>query len=257
MFFVSLVVADPAWCETKRLALLVSNHSGGEGLAQLRYAERDATRLQEVLQEVGGFSSDDVVLLRDEESPDFLQALADLERRSQTYQAQGFETVLLVYYSGHAENGMLRMGESKMPMGLLRIHLENSNAQVRLAFIDSCGAGAISEKGGRKAPPFLFHVDDKLQARGQVIIASSSSDEVSQESDEVQGSFFTHYLVSGMRGDADENKNGKVTLDEAYRYAYRRTVAATSNTRSGAQHPTYDYHIKGAGDVVLTQFSLG
>ena len=56
-----------------------------------------------------------------------------------------------------------------------------------------------------------------------------------------------------MRGDADRDHDGRVTLDEAYAYAYGRTVAATAATRAGAQHPTYAFDLKGAGDVVLTQ----
>jgi len=250
------VVPATSWSKTKRVALLVANHDGGDGLPKLRYAERDAKRMQEVLQDMGGFDDADIVRVVDEESTDFMQALAELEQKSRRYQAQGFDTVLVVYYSGHAENGVLRMGQSKMPMSLLRTQLDNSQADVRLALVDSCGAGAITrDKGGKKAPPFLIHVDDNLGAKGQVIIASSSADEVSQESDDIQGSFFTHYMVSGLRGDADDNQDGNVTLDEAYTYAYGRTVAATSGSRSGAQHPTYDYRIQGAGDVVLTRSS--
>jgi hypothetical protein len=125
---------------------------------------------------------------------------------------------------------------------------------VRLAFIDSCGAGQMTrEKGGSLAPPFVVAVDEALAARGQVVITSSSSDEASQESDDIQGSFFTHYLATGLRGDADRNGDGKVVLDEAYGYAYGRTVAATAMTRSGAQHPMYEYDLRGAGDVVLTE----
>ena len=51
-------------------------------------------------------------------------------------------------------------------------------------------------------------------------------------------------------------RDGRVTLDEAYSYAYGRTVAATAATRSGAQHPTYDYDLHGAGEVVLNGMSL-
>ena len=80
---------------------------------------------------------------------------------------------------------------------------------------------------------------------------------MSQESDEIQGSFFTHHLTTGLRGDADQNRDGRVTLDEAYTYAYARTVAATAATRGGAQHPTYEYDLRGAGDVVLSRPSSG
>ena len=67
-------------------------------------------------------------------------------------------------------------------------------------------------------------------------LTSSSAEETAQESDRLKGSFFTHYLVSGMRGAADVSRDGKVTLNEAYQFAFHETLAQTVDTRSGAQH---------------------
>lgn len=242
---------------TQRFALVVANHDGGSGLPRLRYAERDGARLADVLTELGGFSRADILSVTDGDSAAVLNTLDEVERRVDEARAAGDDVVFLFYYSGHAQNGTLRLGGSLLDMSTLKQRLEASSADVRLAFIDSCGAGAITrEKGGSLAPPFVVSVaaaaGEGLSARGQVIITSSSADEVSQESDDIQGSFFTHYLASGLRGDADRNGDGRVTLDEAYGYAYGRTVAATATTRAGAQHPTYAYDLQGAGDVTLT-----
>ncbi|MEO1232382.1 MAG: hypothetical protein AAFZ18_26140, partial [Myxococcota bacterium] len=43
-----------------------------------------------------------------------------------------------------------------------------------------------------------------------------------------------------------------VTLDEAYRYVYGRTVESTLATGAGVQHPTYKYELSGQGAVILT-----
>ena len=75
-----------------------------------------------------------------------------------------------------------------------------------------------------------------------VLIASSSADEESQESDDIGASFFTHYLASGLLGDADSSGDGKVTLAEAYTYAYARTVGETAETRAGAQRRSTHAH---------------
>ena len=48
------------------------------------------------------------------------------------------------------------------------------------------------------------------------------------------------------------NGDGKITLAEAYNYAYGQTLARTEATRSGAQHPSYDFQLAGTGDLVLT-----
>src|SRR5262249_46496784 len=56
----------------------------------------------------------------------------------------------------------------------------------------------------------------------------------------------------GLVGGADRSGDGRVTLFEAYAYAYERTVADTADSAAGAQHPTFSYDLAGNGDLVLT-----
>lgn len=254
LVLVGVTAPAEARAATQRFALLIAAHDGGEGLPHLRYAARDATRLADVLVDVGGFHRADILSVVDGDADVVLDLFDELERRVKDAKAKGDEVVVVAYYSGHAQSGALRLGTTTLQMSTMKAKLEASSADVRMAFLDSCGAGEMTrEKGATLAAPFVVKVDEELSAKGQVIIASSSADEVSQESDDIQGSFFTHYLASGLRGDADRDKDGRVTLDEAYAYAYGRTVAATATTRAGAQHPTYAFDLKGAGDVVITQ----
>jgi hypothetical protein len=68
----------------------------------------------------------------------------------------------------------------------------------------------------------------------------------------LKGSFFTAALVSGLLGAADADGDGKVTLREAYGYAYVATLRASSKSLAGTQHPTFQYEFRGQGDLVLT-----
>ena len=247
--------ALPGKAETRRVGFMISNHHGGGSLPELRYAKRDAERLTDVLIQSSAFDRNDIVSMVDAEADDVRFSLDRLDETIKTHQAAGEQVLLLLYYSGHSANGVLRMGETQFSMTELKDRIDNSAADIKLVFVDSCGAGAMTrEKGGQLAPPFLISVDDTLEASGQVIITSSSATEASQESDEIQGSFFTHYLTTGLRGAADENQDRRVTLDEVYTYAYARTVASTANTRSGVQHPTYAFDLSGSGDIVLARF---
>ena len=45
---------------------------------------------------------------------------------------------------------------------------------------------------------------------------------------------------------------GKITLNEAYQYAYNETLAKTEKTMKGAQHPSYDINLTGSGELVMT-----
>lgn len=87
---------------------------------------------------------------------------------------------------------------------------------------------------------------------GEAVITSSSASEVSQESDQIGGSFFSHHLISGLRGAADISRDGKVTLGEAYQFAFNETLAGTEKTVAGTQHPAYEMAVSGTGEVVLT-----
>ena len=254
----ALLAALPALAEERRFALVIGDAKGGAGTRPLRYAERDARRMHAILTRLGGVQADDVRLLTGASAGDVRAALADLSARARQAKERGDETVLLVYYSGHAKDGDLRLGDSRMPLGELREALRGAPADVRIGLLDSCQSGAITRgKGIRTVPAFDVQQAQMASTRpkGLVLIASSSADEESQESDEIGASFFTHYLASGLLGDADASGDGKVTLAEAYAYAYSRTVGQTAESRAGAQHPVYLYDLGGAGDVVLTELA--
>ena len=74
--------------------------------------------------------------------------------------------------------------------------------------------------------------DQSIDVRGHAILTASAEDEAAQESDRIGGSFFTHYLVSGLRGAADSSADGRVTLTEAYRFAFDETLARTGTTKA-------------------------
>jgi uncharacterized caspase-like protein len=252
----ALLAALPALGGERRFALVIGDAKGGAGTRPLRYAERDAARIHGILTRLGGVREEDARLLTGASADEVRVALADLGSRAELAKSAGDETVLIVYYSGHAKDGDLRLGDTRMPLADLREALRSSPADVRIGLLDSCQSGVITRsKGVRPAP--AFEVQSSTRPHGLVLIASSSADEESQESDELSASFFTHYLASGLLGDADASGDGKVTLAEAYAYAYSRTVGGTAETRAGAQHPVYLYDLGGAGDVVLTELSPG
>jgi 8-oxo-dGTP pyrophosphatase MutT (NUDIX family) len=76
--------------------------------------------------------------------------------------------------------------------------------------------------------------------------------ESSQESDRIGASFFTWHLVAGLRGAADEDGDGLVTLSEAYGYTFRETRRSTEDALAGPQHPNYALDLAGQGDFVMT-----
>src|SRR5207248_9156736 len=121
----ALLAALPALAGERRFALVVGDPRGGAGTRPLRYADRDAKRMYGILTRLGGVSESDALLLTAASADEVRAALAQISVKTQAAHAAGDETVLLVYYSGHAKDGELRLGDPRMPLTELRDALRN------------------------------------------------------------------------------------------------------------------------------------
>jgi hypothetical protein len=234
-------------------ALVVGSNRGGPGQADLRFAEDDARRFAEVLVEMGGYSADSVRLLTAPGRDELLAALARVREELTAQAERGDSSVFTFFYSGHARASALSLGPDELALPELRKELLSLPATVTVAILDACQTGAISQiKGAQPAADFSVNSVFDLNAAGAAIMASSTASELSQESDRLRSSYFTHHLLSGLRGAADADGDGRVTLSEAYRYAYNHTLVATASTAVGRQHVTLENDLKGKGEMVLT-----
>lgn len=252
-----LLCAVPAAAATFRAAVVVGHNTGSGDRPPLRYAEADAGKVAGVLVELGGVKSDDLLLLQGRGLAEVRRALDVAGSKVRRWhQDPAARVVLTFYYSGHSDGEALELGRERLPYADLRAWLEGTGADVRIAFVDSCRSGnLLAPKGGAPGPAFDVRLADELDSSGQVLLTSSAADELALESRELGGSFFTHHLVSGLRGAADASNDGRVTLAEVYEYAFERTVRDTSGTLIGAQHPSYDFRLSGRGELVLTELA--
>jgi hypothetical protein len=235
-----------------RYALVIGNDAGDRDEQQLRYAELDADRMAATLSELGGFAADDIVTLRGRDADSVRSALIALNDRIRT--SGGSDAMLVVYYSGHADADALHLGTSSLPLTQIEQLVRGSPAAFRLLIVDACRSGALTRvKGARVAAPVPVVLGDTLAADGVVFWTASAESEEAQESDAIKGSFFSHFLVSGLAGPADSDDDGTVTTSEAYDYARAATLRATSRTMTGTQHPTFRDELAGRTPVVLTR----
>jgi hypothetical protein len=232
-----------------RFALVTAASDGGPGRPTLRHAQADAQRFAEVLTTLGGVDEDGLQLLIDPTVDEVRAALAGLADR-----ARGRErSEIVAYFTGHADAGGLQFGAEALPYAELRSAVDAVEADIRVVIIDGCSSGAVLRtKGGTHADP----LDVSPRLDGIAFLTSSAADEASQESDVLGGSFFTHSLTTGLRGAADSSGDGRVSLAEAYRYAYASTLSLTERTLGGAQHASFDLALAGEGDVVLTELGM-
>jgi hypothetical protein len=251
LFLMVLVWARAAVADPNRFALIIGDNRGERDEATLRFAQSDAERLATVLKSLGGFEPQNVTVLAGAGADEVQHVLASIDARARAYPG---DSLLLVYYSGHADAMALHLAGTQLPIATLAQQVSASSASARVLVLDACRSGTMTRvKGGTPAPAFDVTPAFAVGAQGVALLSSSAAGESSQESDALGASFFTHALVSALLGAGDANHDGAVTLAEAFAYAREQTLAATSRTLYGPQHPTYRYDLGGREDLVLTR----
>ena len=252
-----LLIAAPKVAEASAgvaaYALVVGSNQPGKGQETLQFAKEDADRFGAVLKELGGYLPGRVKILYDPDAATLKNALSEITKKLDAHRAADEQSEFVFYYSGHARSAALNLGAEELPLSELRKLLEQVPATLKLVLLDACQAGAVSKvKGAAPAADFSFNSVNNLKSQGMAVIASSAADELSQESERLRGSFFTHHLTAGLRGAGDADSDGRVTLDEAYRYTYNRTLVDTAETAVGKQHVSMETDLTGEGETVLT-----
>jgi hypothetical protein len=241
LLLTALLTAD-----APRIALLVSDNVGSGDELPLRSTSADAARIAAVLEELGGFASEDVHRLDGKTAGEILDAVEELVHGAPA-------SLFLFFYSGHADAGSLHPAGTVLPVELLLHRLRAVPAEVRIAVLDACQSGAAA-KGSRPIEPFELRLDDHT-SEGDILISSSAGDEQSFEGE--HGGLFTLHLTAGLRGAADSNGDGLVTVTEVYEYSYAQTLRSTLAAATGPQHARFKYDLAGRRDPVLTRLGSG
>lgn len=82
--------------------------------------------------------------------------------------------------------------------------------------VDSCHSGGFDDywtESNQRSFSFAHEFASELQGQNRIVVTSVPEEDVSY------GSTFSHYLIDGFKGFADENHDGEVTMEEAFYYA--------------------------------------
>ncbi len=144
------------------------------------------------------------------------------------------KTDIYVFYSGHGMPSSDGKSLYLLPQGVDKDLLERTaiNQQEIISslqaskpksvtmFIDSCYSG-LSRTGETllaSARPISLKSKDIGYPPEFTVISASSPDQISSSSPELRHGIFSFYLMKGMEGDADINKDGKITAGEMQQY---------------------------------------
>lgn len=238
----------------ERFALYVAANNGGKEREVLKYAASDAEKLSDAMQEIGGVSSQNSMILKEPNKLEVEKALQNFAEKINSSKNNARRTEFIFYYSGHSDENALLLGEETYGYSQLKSAIKAVPSDIHVVMLDSCFSGNfIRAKGGTRQKSFL--VDDSSVVQGHAYLSSSSESEASQESDLIQSSYFTHALITGLRGAADTSGDNKVSLNELYYYAFNETLSQTEESTIGTQHPSFDITLVGSGDLILSDIS--
>jgi hypothetical protein len=199
----------------------------------------------------------DVTLLQAPRLAEVRSALAMLEAKVAVLRrgAATAPAIVTFYFSGHSDGKVLELGGEALEFSEVKTSLARLRIDLQVVVLDACQSGSLlAMKGGAPAAGFPLLADGP-SSEGLVMLTSTAGNEAALESSELGASYFSHHLVSGLRGAADLNRDGQVTLTEAYDYASTQTVAETAATVYGPQHPNYYLRLAGRNDLVLTRLA--
>ena len=254
--------ADPLAGSRLALVVATATYTADPGLSQLRAPAQDAADLAQILADpgIGGFAVTPVI-----DQPAHLIRLAVedfLDGRSTG-------DLLLIYLSCH---GLLdarrrlyfaatdtrkdRLGSTGVEAAWVLDQLEHCRARRQVLILDSCFSGAFAH--GAKGEADLGLQDRFLgQGRGRVVLTASTATEYSFEGDPTDavspvGSVFTAALVQGLRtGEADTDRDGQVSVDDAYAYVFDQVQSA------GAAQTPQRWLYGAEGQILLARSPAG
>ncbi len=235
-----------------RYAVIMGCNNGGNDVVPLKFAENDAGEFADILHTLGGFQPGNIHIVPAGDSAGLHRHLFFID--SLIRHDSDPNRLFLFYYSGHADANSLMLGNRRFSLHKLHGFFNSCAASVKIGIFDACYSGAVTTlKGGKQTQPFFFQEEQTIA--GQVIIASSAATEAAQESQTLKGSIFSHHWFNALRGSADLSGSRQVTLNQAYQYAYRKTIETTALISGEIQHPVFKFDIRGQGDIVLTSLA--
>jgi hypothetical protein len=233
-----------------RFALIIGNWEFDDSrFRTLTSPDRDMEDFIGILKDprIGGFRN--VLSLANRNEGEIRRAIGRF------YKDRKKDDLLLLYYSGHGikdDEGRLYLAAKDteydfieptgIPASFITDHMDKSQSRRQVIILDSCFSGAFIHgvKGGTTTESVISKVGLGSaftgNGFGRIILTASDSTQYAWEGEELIGdikeSLFTFYLVKGLKtGDADLDKDGKITVDEIFEYVSNNISSITSSQK--------------------------
>jgi hypothetical protein len=252
LFAALAALAPRAHAAPVRILVAAGASSGLPNDRPLAHPNDDAAGVRDVLTSLGGVRSDTTIFLPEVTKDSLLAALDRAEAIARQHLPD--EVTVIVYFSGHGDRDALHIRGESLPMADLSSRVSAIPAALRVVVVDACRTtDPAKTKGMTVGPGFGVSLSGQSATRGTAWFYASADGEAAQESDEIGGAIFTHFWLAGLRGAADTNGDGRVTLDEAFVYAYNQTLLRSARSGGVLQRPEAKLQLTESSPFVFTE----
>ncbi len=219
---------------------------------KLKYCGADMRALSDQLI-TSGFSKDNVYLLHDEaKETKFRPVKSNIEDHLKL--VLGLvepDDLVVVAFSGHGvhldgksylcpTNTKLDDPKTMVSLDVVYEQLKKCPASLKLLLVDACRndprlSGQRSLKPTEGTKQFATSLEKPPQ--GILLLTSCAPGEISMEEKEFGHGVFMHFVLEGLQGKADANRDRGVSMMEMYLYANNKTKNYVARKFSGWQRP--------------------
>jgi len=231
LMFILFLGAQHAFSQGKIYAVLVGVSEHQDPSKNLDFSHRDATEMYH--------------LLKKHSSPDRIKLLTNSEARHDNivrhaqnlfHQAKP-EDMVIFFFSGHGnENGFVAH-DKNLTYTTLQTIFKDCAANRKMIFADACRSGSLRQPGesGRQATSNNQNVGADV-----MLFLSSRSDQTSWEYSNLKNGMFTYFLISGLSGKADANKDNLITAIELFNYVNPNVKKKSDGTQTPVMWGNFD-----------------
>jgi hypothetical protein len=243
----TIVKDEPKYLDTKetKVYALVVGIASYNHMQSLKYTDDDAYQLYAFFKspEGGAIADPDIKILIDDAATKNsiitnLKLLAD--------KADANDVVIL-YMSGHGLEGSFVPSdfngyENHLSYEDILAILDNSQAKHKLFLADACHSGsmAVASKSPFSISLQNFYNAYNTARGGTAVLMSSKREEVSLEYGGLRQGVFSHFLIKGLKGEADIDGNKIVNINELSTYVNTHVKQYTNNAQNPQIIGDYD-----------------
>lgn len=213
-------------------------------MPSLRYTDDDAYHIFAFLKspEGGALPDAQVRLLIDEDATreNVLDAMRSVFLRADE------NDVVLFYFSGHGLPGAFLPVdydgyENRLEHDEIRELLRACRAKHKLVLADACHSGSLlAARSAATIEIERYYRAFEESRGGTALLLSSKSEEYSLEDRGLRSGIFSHYLIRGLKGEADSNADQIVTVRELFVFVHQQVRTYTGNIQTPTITGDYD-----------------